>query len=254
MQPYLIIFGHQISMYYVFGGAGYLSAIIFVSLRMKRIDLSYKELFYAPMLTIAVGFIGSRVVYAISAIANKGFSFGSFVSDLLHGGIVFYGGLLGLIGGCILFAVITHRKAWDVLDFAALATPLFHSIARIGCLFAGCCYGVECRWGVTNVKTPGSVLFPVQLFESICNLVIFISIILWQEIRKSDKYSMEIYLTAYSICRFVLEFYRGDTARGIWPDNLSTSQHIAAAIIFILLIRRTVLLIGDLKEKRLQGR
>lgn len=254
MQPYLIIFGHQISMYFVFGGAGYLSAIIFVSVRMNRIDLSYKELFIGPMLTIGAGFIGSRVVYAISGIANKGFSFGSFVSDLLHGGIVFYGGLLGLISGCILFAVFTHRKAWDVLDFAAPAIPLFHCIARIGCLFAGCCYGVECRWGVTNEKLPGSVLFPVQLFESICNLVIFILIILWQKIRKSDRYSMEIYLTAYSICRFVLEFFRGDTGRGIWADKLSTSQHIAAAIVFILLIRRLVLLTGALKEKRLQGR
>lgn len=251
MQPYLIIFGHQISMYYVFGGAGYLSAIIFVSVRMKRIDLSYKELFLAPMFTIAVGFIGSRVVYAISDIANEGFSFGSFVYDLLHGGIAFYGGLLGLIGGCIIFASITHRKAWDVLDFAAPAIPMFHCIARIGCLFAGCCYGIECHRGVTNVKIPGSVLFPVQLFESICNLVIFISIILWQEIRKSDKYSMEIYLTTYSICRFILEFFRGDTARGIWPDKLSTSQHIAAAIVFILLIRRVVLLTVALKGKSL---
>ena len=40
----------------------------------------------------------------------------------------------------------------------------------------------------------------------------------------------------YAICRFVLEFFRGDAIRGIWW-GISTSQIISVLILLALLIR-----------------
>lgn len=242
----------MITLYTLMGGLGYLSAIIFISVRMKRINLSYKELFFSLILTIVLGFIGARILYAIARIAAKGFSPKGFMNDLLHGGIVFYGGMLGILLGCTIFASITHRKIHDVLDFALPAIPLFHCIARIGCLFAGCCYGVEWSWGVRNPVHSDGLLFPVQIFESACNLLIFISIMIWQRVRRSDRFSAEIYLAAYGICRFILEFFRGDVSRGIWADGLSTSQHISLAILAVLFIRGLVLLIRSYNKKHVK--
>lgn len=41
---------------------------------------------------------------------------------------------------------------------------------------------------------------------------------------------MECYLVLYAICRFVLEFLRGDSVRGIW-FGLSISQWISLGIL-----------------------
>ena len=204
---------------------------MFNAFHKDRIGLSFRELFALTAMSLILLLVGSRFVYAIAAMNTHGFSFEIFVRYLIHGGIVFYGGMLGMLLGCVIFAKLTHRGIREVLDYAAPSIPLFHTFGRLGCLFGGCCYGRVWSWGVTNVDFPGVRLFPVQAIESVCNLIIFMSIILVQHIKKSDRYSIEIYLMSYASVRFILEFFRGDEGRGMWPDGLSTSQNIALIII-----------------------
>lgn len=203
---------------------------------MERVHLSYPELFCGIICCVVFLLITSRVFYAISAIAKNGFSARLFWNDLIHGGIVFYGGMIGVLIGGVVFALVRHRNIRETLDYIAPSIPLFHIFGRIGCAFAGCCYGYECSWGIINTKFPGVTFFPVQLIESGCNLLILIVILIVQRIRKTDRYSIEMYLIGYSVCRFILEFCRGDMGRGIWPDGLSTSQHIALIIIVITIV------------------
>ena len=60
-------------------------------------------------------------------------------------GIVFYGGLFGLLLAYHLglrTKMITIKES-HAIDVLAVSIPLFHAIARIGCFLAGCCYGIE---------------------------------------------------------------------------------------------------------------
>lgn len=60
-------------------------------------------------------------------------------------GIVFYGGLFGLVFGYYLglnSKLITVKDLYAI-DVLAVCIPLFHAIARVGCFLAGCCYGRE---------------------------------------------------------------------------------------------------------------
>lgn len=78
-------------------------------------------------------------------------------------------------------------------------------------------------------------LFPSQIIEAICNLLIFAIIIVTYKRFKGTYISIAIYCILYSIVRFVLEFFRGDAIRGFLL-NLSTSQWISILLFLIGII------------------
>lgn len=159
-----------------------------------------------------------------------------FLHYLLHGGIVFYGGLLGLLLGISILAKIKKDDLKNIYNFAAPAIPLFHMWARIGCLFAGCCYGIPWNWGVIMADSPETVRFPVQIAESICDFIIFGVVMYYEKRLRKDGDNLKVYMLAYAFCRFILEFFRGDEVRGIW-GKMSTAQIISIMIILCYFIK-----------------
>ena len=91
---------------------------------------------------------GMHLLYGITNIQQWGslFSAPTFgdwweAAQLIFGGAVFYGGLIGgLIAG---FLSIRYQKLDPavVSDCAAPSIALFHMFGRIGCFLGGCCYG-----------------------------------------------------------------------------------------------------------------
>ena len=96
---------------------------------------------------------------------------------------MFYGGLIVAVA-VALFYLWRHRMPmWSVADVFAPGIALGHVIGRLGCFFAGCCFGRETSvpWAVTfhneyaarNVGTPLNVpLHPTQLYEAGAELLI----------------------------------------------------------------------------------
>ena len=82
--------------------------------------------------------------------------------------------------------------------------------------------------------TPTISRIPIQLFEAVCILFIF-AILLFAEHKSSTTPLLRLYLGAYVVCRFILEFYRGDALRGLWL-GLSTSQWVSLAILGYLIV------------------
>lgn len=66
-------------------------------------------------------------------------------------------------------------------------------------------------------------LFPSQIIESVCNLLIFVLIIFTYKKFIGTYKTVGLYCILYSIVRFTLEFFRGDAIRG-FILNISTSQ------------------------------
>ena len=50
----------------------------------------------------------------------------------------------------------------------------FHMFGRIGCFFAGCCYGKEANWGFALENEPEILRIPIQLIESGCIFIILL--------------------------------------------------------------------------------
>ena len=71
---------------------------------------------------------------------------------------------------------------------------------------------------------------PVQLTEAVIEFALFIVLVILGIKLEKKSLVLPIYLIAYPVCRFILEFYRGDEIRGIF-EGLSTSQWISLLLV-----------------------
>lgn len=139
--------------------------------------------------------------------------------------MTFFGGLFGGVVGflCTYFILRKNSKLRlnNVIVIAPASIALAHGIGRIGCFLAGCCYGKPTdSWIGINFPGIGKVI-PTQLIEAIFLFLLF-GIMLFLILKFKFKYGFLIYVPAYAVFRFVIEFFRGDD-RGV-IGSLSPSQ------------------------------
>lgn len=158
-------------------------------------------------------------------------------------GLVFYG---GLIGGFLFLPlgmkISGEKRLVNMTNAYVPIIPLGHGIGRIGCLFAGCCYGLRYNGvGAVHLAEAGIhyPVFPIQLLEA--GLIFSLSFSLVRLARHNPRglCLLCVYLLCYGVERFVLEFFRGDLIRGS-VAGLSTSQWISllfSAVAMMVLIR-----------------
>jgi phosphatidylglycerol:prolipoprotein diacylglycerol transferase len=168
------------------------------------------------------------------------------------GGLTYYG---GFIGASLMAVVVLRRDRfpfWKAADMAGFAVPLGLGFGRMGCLLAGCCYGVESNSALALSFPPRSPaseaefkahnlpsaadwshrVLPTQIFESAVCLAIAAYCLLRVHGRK--RYDGQVFVTflgLYALGRFVLEFVRDDDRGGLlW---LSTSQLIGVGLVAV---------------------
>lgn len=247
------IFGINIPMYSLMIILGLLIGNIVAVKVIINNKLNLEDFIVLEAYGLAFGMFGAKLLYLWININNiqwsRFFEF-EYFNGLMRGGFVFYGGLIGGIIG----VVIAHKiHKIDVKKYFAqliYCIPLVHAFGRIGCYFAGCCYGMPYD-GVFHVEyhnNPYSLcdvkLFPVQLVEAIS--LIILAIIFYILIRKkgSSLRWTYLYFISYSIVRFILEMFRYDYERGS-VGIFSTSQWISICILTLMII----LLIISKKKK-----
>ncbi len=172
---------------------------------------------------------------------------------LWRGGLVFYGGFLGGTIGVGIYVHLKGISVWKFLDASTPAIALGLFFTRIGCFLNGCCYGrpTEIPWAVrfprgsnayydeiekgliTNSSDTSLPLHPVQLYESLEGLLLFLIVFFY--FRKHESFDGQTFWSftlVYSILRFFNEIFRGDDIRGyLWAPYLSTSQAVGLLIL-----------------------
>jgi phosphatidylglycerol:prolipoprotein diacylglycerol transferase len=140
------------------------------------------------------------------------------------------------------------------LDRAAMAVPLGLAVGRLGCFFAGCCFGAPTVSGLGVVFPPGSdaavaqakvgliasralwsrPVHPTQLYESAGALALaaLIAFVVRPRQRR-DGDSFLVFCIGYAMLRFALEFLRADERGGVL--GLSTSQHLSIVLVAVAL-------------------
>jgi phosphatidylglycerol:prolipoprotein diacylglycerol transferase len=158
-----------------------------------------------------------------------------------EGGLSLLGGILGILAVLPLYLYRAGIPILRFFDLIALHAPFLQSIARVGCFFAGCCYGrvTEYSWGVVYTDELSSAplnqcIHPAQLYSAFSLLVIFI--VLYFFLQKIFTRPGEIlcsYLVLIGAERFVTDFWRADQA--FFPFDpyhlFSTNQIIALMIV-----------------------
>jgi phosphatidylglycerol:prolipoprotein diacylglycerol transferase len=201
---------------------------------------------FAYLMGICGGVIGAYALRPIMRSVEVALSWEQYkiipVGGLLNymfGEVVFYGGLIGGLVSLLLFCRSFNIKTAPLLDLFAPALALAHAIGRLGCYFAGCCYGIEVNhnhalsvtYPHTSLGAPPNVpLLAVPLIESALLFVLCVALSVIYIISKRSGFTAMLYLLVYPAIRFTLEFYRGDTERGIF-GLLSTSQYISIVMV-----------------------
>lgn len=258
----LDIFGRSIPIYGILGAVGFFCGVLYLVVRLRNWE-KIENCLYIMAFAGAGAMLGAKIVYILVSIediattfraaAENAIPYWKVILIFIKGGFVFYGGLIGAIVAAELTIKYFGLEKKRYLSYVFPCLPLIHGFGRIGCYLVGCCYGCSLTEGVgshllsvtytDSVYAPnGEALFAVQLLEAIIEFLLFIVFVIMSIKGISGQRMIWIYFIVYSACRFVLEFYRGDLARGIW-GNFSTSQWIA----LILIAYGTMRLIRDKK-------
>ncbi|MBD3272064.1 MAG: prolipoprotein diacylglyceryl transferase, partial [Elusimicrobia bacterium] len=142
MHPILFKIGNVVFYSYgLFVALGAFAALTYLRIHRSYASLEPKQVYDLVFYVIIGALVGGRVLYVLVNIRD--FANPLEVFKIWHGGLIFYGGLAG--GFAVLYYVV---KRWGLsllstLDYSAPAIALAHSFGRMGCFFAGCCYGLE---------------------------------------------------------------------------------------------------------------
>lgn len=231
----------SIPSYSFFAAIGFFFILIFLYFRIEKYKLLFSDFLKLIIYCVIWGFLGSRFIAIISRIPLliSNFSLENLISTILGGGLVFYGGLFGVLFGSYRYSKKHNININNIFEFFTPAIPLFHVFGRIGCFLAGCCYGVQLKQSITIFGLLTLNRLPVQLIEASFNAILFIVLLLLKK-TKPNANSFRMYMLSYATFRFIIEFWRGDDVRGLFW-GISTSQLISIAIIiiyFIIILRQ----------------
>jgi phosphatidylglycerol:prolipoprotein diacylglycerol transferase len=193
----------------------------------------------AIVVSVLIGLVGSRILFVI----QEWDSFDTWldVFNLWSGGLSLLGSIPAIIIFLPLYLRRHHVPFLSFFDLITLYAPLLQSISRLGCYFAGCCFGspTALPWRVTYTEFESSAplcvaLHPAQLYSS--GLLALIFIFLYFYGQKKLKKPGEIfcaYLMLIASERIIVDFFRGDREYFQAPfDRLFSIHQWIAVLIF----------------------
>lgn len=258
MLPYIEILGHQISMYALCIMAGMILGILVAVFRKKYTKSQREDILFASFYGIIGVIIGGKILYLLTiapALWNNREVIEwnlELMTALMTGGFVYYGGFIGALGGILLYAKQYRLSGMSLIEKLIPSVPLIHVFGRLGCFCAGCCYGIPYRPPVgvvfrDSLIAPNDIaLFPVQLVEAVCNLLLFFVLLILFRKKETNGEALALYMAVYGILRFLLEYIRYDKGRG-FILGISVSQWIS-----IVIVAAAVVILFKLKSKPLQ--
>ncbi|MEG2093821.1 MAG: prolipoprotein diacylglyceryl transferase [Lachnospiraceae bacterium] len=222
-------------MYGIMIAVGYMSAFLISEKRAKKQGLNPDILYGIFWCAVLGGALGSKILYYLVHIKQV-IQDPSMILNFQNGWVV-YG---GIIGGVVSSWVYCHYKKVNCLHYLDLVLPAVafaQGCGRIGCFFAGCCYGreTESLLGITywqsNFAPNGVKLIPTQIYSSIGDFGIAFLLMAYAKRKPKSGRVAAVYCILYSIGRFFIEMLRNDYRGEI--GFLSTSQLISVLILAV---------------------
>jgi phosphatidylglycerol---prolipoprotein diacylglyceryl transferase len=251
MHPILFEIGRfPVYTYGVLLAAAYLLGLQFALVRARTRGLDPNRVMDLGIWIIISALVGAKLLLLVVEF-DKYTSNPSELRDLLRSGGVFYGGLIAAVVVALWYLRRHRMPMWTVTDVFAPGIALGHVIGRMGCLFAGCCFGrpTDVPWAITfhseyaaqNVGTPLDVpLHPTQLYEGGAELLILVLLLATERRgRTFPGRTFWAYMFLYGVSRFIIEFYRGDPRGTV--GMFSTSQFLSMIIVPLAIVMLVVL-------------
>jgi phosphatidylglycerol:prolipoprotein diacylglycerol transferase len=295
MHPVLLRIGSfSLSTYGVAMALGFLVAILLGMRLARRQGISVNALLDLFFWILVSSLVGARLLFVLlnlgqylricTAPAEPRTTWQAIYDctrglHLWEGGFTYFGGFIAALAVSLWYS---RRHGLSFVRVADLCTPLLalgHFFGRLGCFFAGCCYGkattsalgvpfppqslafqemvVRGTLALTAGATPA--LHPTQLYEALTELCIFAALMVVVRRKRYHGQLLVLYLLLYPAARAMIELFRGDPDRrylvelatptlnqwlGVPPESpslVSFSQALAVlAIAVAVLLHRTL--------------
>lgn len=233
-DSYFLFFGLKISYYGLLIAVG-MALGVFVACKNARLrGIKSDNIILLACYVLPLSIIGARAYYVL--FSEKTYSFLEFFA-IWEGGMAIYGGVIGGAIGVMLYCLIHKKNFLDVADVVVPALILGQAIGRIGCYFAGCCYGIEVTnealmWFPFSTKIGNVWHLSTFFYESLWDLIVFaiLMILLYKVKLKHRGTVAAFYLILYGIGRAIIEQFRGDS---LMLGNIKASQLLSIILIVV---------------------
>lgn len=226
------LFGLQVPFYGLFMAIAFLCAILVCLYFCKLKGYGADLIFDLVLVVLPSSIIGARLYYVI--FSQRSWSFVEIL-QIWNGGLAVYGGIIGGVLGIIIYCLIKKESIIKVFDIVAPALLLGQAIGRIGCYFAGCCYGeivanTSMQWFPFAVLRDDGWHYATFFYESFWCLIGFVVLfILLKKINFKGLFS-GLYFVWYGIGRLVIEGFRGDS---LYLGSLRVSQLLSGLVVLL---------------------
>lgn len=260
MHPYIFqttLFGllHEPVSLHAYGlliATGFLLAMTLTKRQAAREGEDPERMVDLTFYLLLSGLIGARVVFIFTQLS-------SFLADPLdifmfwRGGLVWYGGFLGAVAYLLYQSRASKIPFLKTVDILIPYMALAHGFGRLGCLFAGCCFGrpAELPWSIVfpahsmaqsaqyaahqvGAMAPSLPVHPTQLYEAGAEFAMFAFLVVMRQRKRFHGQLFLLWVSLYPIIRSIIEMYRGDKDRGVYI--LSTSQYISIGVGLMALV------------------
>ena len=241
-DPIFTVFGKGVYLYGICMALGLIAcfAFLIITMRIKKFnEASSDTIIFIGIFGTGFGILAAAIfqgVYNVIADPSEGFSLNSMT---FIGGLI--GGVSSFLGVYFLYMYVVRPRTkiklltnemnatlTDALPFIPIAITIAHAFGRLGCFFAGCCYGrpTDAWFGIACADHPsliGVKVIPTQLFEMIFLLVLG-GVMALLYFKFKFNYNFAVYAVTYGIWRFVLEFFRDDDRGQFLGTAVSPSQ------------------------------
>jgi phosphatidylglycerol:prolipoprotein diacylglycerol transferase len=258
MYPFFLpdLLGYSIPLYDTMIGIGVLAMLVYVTNRFEKYDgftrNQTNKLLILIVLSLGFALFSSWFFDGIFHSIEEG--------EIVFGSITFIGGLLGGIAAFLVFFKYLYKEPnkdlKKIMNTIITGVVLAHAFGRIGCFFAGCCFGIPTDsflgvvfpHGHAHDLYPNLAVYPTQLFESAFLFLLFFALNKVDYFKNKELY---VYLVGYGTWRFLIEFIRGDD-RGVLFKLVETRYNVfptpSQFLSFLMLILGIYLIIQEKKK------
>jgi phosphatidylglycerol:prolipoprotein diacylglycerol transferase len=204
--------------------------------RARRENIPGEKIADVVLWLMTGSIIGARFVYVTTYWKDE-FA-GQPLTEIFkiwHGGLVYYGGLIGAILAGYIYLRWKKMPLWKTADVLAPSIALGNVFGRIGCLLNGCCYGRACSlpWAIhfpADHATHGAPVHPTEIYDALDNFVLYLFLAWLFRRKKFDGQVFATYLIGYAVTRTIMECFRDDYTTGHIHYGLTPGELISIPI------------------------
>ena len=226
--------------------SAFIIGVLFCKKDNGKYNIKFEDILELMIILIPISIIGARIFYVVFKL-DYYIQYPENILNIRDGGLAIYGGIIGAIITIIIYCKKKKINILDMTDYLVPYLALGQAIGRWGNFFNAEAHGVE----TTSIFRMGIVengkyieVHPTFLYESICNLIIFLILYLLRNKRKYKGQITYLYLALYGIVRALIEGLRTDS---LMLGSFRISQVLSIVLFIIFTI---IVIFKELKYKK----